>query len=77
LPAAAQQGSSKLSGIEISGGLHGWISLQAGPFPGKTGIYIGWNPAFAGRFGELGHTSAQLTLLADLIRSQSGGASLE
>jgi hypothetical protein len=43
--------------------------LQKEPFSGKSDIYIGWNPGFGPAFAELGHTSAQLALLVDRVRS--------
>src|SRR3954465_3823313 len=46
------------------------ILLQKRPFLGQRGCYTGCGASPQERFAELGHTSAQLALLVDRVRSQ-------
>jgi hypothetical protein len=72
LPAAAQQRTGEFGSIKICSRLHGSFPamlLQKGPFFGQTGCYMGCGTSPPERFAELGHTSAQLALLVDRVRS--------
>jgi len=72
LPAAPEQRTGEFGSIKICGGLHGSfpaILLQKGPFLGPRGCYMGDSAYPQQRFAELGHTSAQLALLVDRVRS--------
>ena len=72
LPAAAQQRAGESGSIKICGRLHRYFPamlLQKGSFFGLDGVLYGMDASPRERFAELGHTSAQLALLVDRVRS--------
>src|SRR5882762_5669594 len=72
LPAPAQQRASQPGRVEISSRLHRNVQpsyCKKGLFSGLEGGIWGLRIVRRSVFAELGHTSAQLALLVDRVRS--------